>query len=250
MRNYLSFGGGVNSVALHLHLLDQGDDFESVFVHHGTDWPETYDYVAGFQWWLKTNGHRPITVLRPDAGTTEGERFSVLYDYYHFKKIFPVRAGGALGSGRTCTHRFKIQVVHKYVEKPCFLYIGIDFDEIRRATGQVDKGVEKRYPLIEAEITRGGCIELIKGHGLPAPPKSGCYICPFQSDQEYKRLRMEYPNLFCKVEQLENRYIERRKNEGKVPLYIKRKAPIRKIIDEDQLQLFEKDEYPPCQCGL
>jgi hypothetical protein len=76
MKKYLSYGGGVNSTAMYLLMLDQGIEFESVFVHHGTDWPETYQYVAGFQWWLKANGHKPITVLIPIHGGN-----SVLYDY-------------------------------------------------------------------------------------------------------------------------------------------------------------------------
>ena len=53
MKNYLSFGGGVNSVAMMLLLLDQKQEFESIFVDHGTDWPETYEYFDMFQEWLK-----------------------------------------------------------------------------------------------------------------------------------------------------------------------------------------------------
>lgn len=49
MKKYLSFGGGVNSVAMMLMLLDQKDDFEAIFVDHGTDWPETYEYFEMFQ---------------------------------------------------------------------------------------------------------------------------------------------------------------------------------------------------------
>ena len=45
-RRYLSFGGGVNSTALMLWLLDQGIDFEAVYADHGCDWPETRAYVA------------------------------------------------------------------------------------------------------------------------------------------------------------------------------------------------------------
>lgn len=32
MKNYLSFGGGVNSVAMMLLLLDEGVEFEAVYV--------------------------------------------------------------------------------------------------------------------------------------------------------------------------------------------------------------------------
>ena len=37
MRNYLSFGGGVNSTAMLLLLLDEGWEFEAVYVDHGAE---------------------------------------------------------------------------------------------------------------------------------------------------------------------------------------------------------------------
>jgi len=43
MRKYLSHGVGVNSTALMLLLEDEGVEFESVFVDHGGDYPETKD---------------------------------------------------------------------------------------------------------------------------------------------------------------------------------------------------------------
>ena len=61
MKNYLSFGAGVNSVALYLLMQDLGIQFEAVFVDHGGDWPETYEYVEYF---VATG--RPVTVLTPD----------------------------------------------------------------------------------------------------------------------------------------------------------------------------------------
>lgn len=46
MKQYLSYGGGVNSTALLLHFIDHGVDFEAVFANHETDLPETYEYVG------------------------------------------------------------------------------------------------------------------------------------------------------------------------------------------------------------
>ena len=243
MKNYLSFGGGVNSVAMMLYLLDEGWDFEAVFVDHGGDWPETYSYLLMFQGWLKKNNHKPITVLKPDVGTVEKMRFDNIYDYYHFKKINPI------ASSRMCTHRFKIDVIQKYYEKPCFNFMGIDYGEAHRATGGIHKNVENRYPLIEAEMNRDDCENYIKNHNLPVPVKSGCYFCPFQRIYDWKELRHKHPDLICKAEQLENRYADRRKKEGKKPLWILKK-PIKVAIEEDQYKLFEIDEYPPCNCML
>jgi len=42
MKEYLSFGAGVNSVALYLLLQEKGIDFEAIFVNHETDLPEDF----------------------------------------------------------------------------------------------------------------------------------------------------------------------------------------------------------------
>ena len=244
MRSYLANGMGVNGVALHLHLLkEKWDNFEAVFVDHSGDWPETYAYLKMFQGWLKRNGHNPITVLKPDVGTVEKKRFDNIYDYYYFKRLNPIVAS------RMCTHRFKIDVMQKYYQKPCFNLIGFDYGESHRAKLSLHKGVENRFPLIEAEIDRKGCEGIIKDHDLPLPIKSGCYFCPFQNPYHWRELRHKHPDLICKAEQMENRYAERRRSEGKEPLWILKK-PIRAAIEEDQLKLFKIDEYPPCECML
>lgn len=237
MKNYLSFGGGVNSVALHLYLLDQGWDFEAVFVNHGTDWPETYEYFDMFQEWLDKEGLKPITVLNPKEGN--------LYEYCWKYKMVPARWP------RWCTRIFKIEVLLEYYQSPCFQLIGFDFGEMNRIKITIEKGMEKRYPLIEAEITRQGCKEYIKHNRLPLPIKSGCYICPFQTQHQWKELRMNHPDLFCKAEQLEKRNIEYMERKGKKPWYIYGKnKPLRTVIEENQRKLFKQDEYPPCECML
>ena len=244
MKNYLSMGFGVNSVALHLLLLEQGVDFESVFVHHGTDWPETYQYAAGFQWWLKQNGHKPVTILRPSVNTKTGGKFSNLYDWYKYQKQIPFRIG------RACTSRFKVLPLLSYYKTPAFVHIGIDNDESHRAKIVSGDGIEHRYLLIENKINRAGCKEIIKNHGLPMPMKSGCYICPFQRLSQFKKLRTLHPELFCAIEKLEKRNMEFRASRGKKPVYLFKDIPLRKAIDEDQMVLFKEEEYPPCHCGL
>ena len=245
MNKYLSFGGGVNSVALHLYLIDRGEKFESVFVHHDTDWPETYTYVAGFQWWLKLNGYRPITILRPKM-FRQGRYFNSLIEYCEIQRMVPHF------SVRWCTSQFKVKPMHDYIKKPATVFLGIDADEAKRAKIRVQAGVEDRWPLLEADIGREGCKQIIRAHGLPVPPKSGCYICPFMRLGQWKRLRREEPCLFRRVVDLEAKNIEYRKERGKNPMYLyqNRKATLPNVVDEKQRQIFEQDEYPPCQCGL
>lgn len=234
MKNYLSFGGGVNSVALYLYLLDQKIEFEAVFVDHGTDWPETYEYVEMFK------KKYPLTVLKPDVGG-----ISVLYDYsMHYRLAPSIRV-------RWCTQKFKTDAIYKYIEAPCFMMLGIDAGEAKRAKLSVNKGAENRFPLIEADIDRNGCKKIIKDHGLPIPIRSGCYICPFQRATQWKELRMKHPKLFCQAKTLEDAQMARSKEKGKKPFTISpRGVRLESIVDENQRQIFKQDEYPPCECGL
>lgn len=164
MKNYLSFGGGVNSVALYLLMERLGAEFEAVFVDHGGDWPETYEY---FDYFVETG--RPVTVIKPDI-----EGFDNIYEYYMHKKKVPSLMK------RDCTDKFKLRPFYKYVEKPCFVMLGIDAGESHRARLNSKKGVENRYPLIEHGIDRDGCKKMIAEAGLIVPPKSGCFFCMFQ----------------------------------------------------------------------
>ena len=99
MKVYLSHGGGVNSWALYLYLMEQGDkpgvDFEAVFVDHGTDWPETYEYMQ-----MMIGRGYPVTVIKPNVGG-----FSNLYDYCLKYAMIPRR------NLRWCTEKFKIGTI-------------------------------------------------------------------------------------------------------------------------------------------
>lgn len=238
MKNYLSYGGGVNSVAMYLLFCEQEKDFEAIFVNHGTDWPETYEYFDMFSEWAGKKGYPAITVLKPAH-----KGFDNLIDFCFEKKMIPIRVR------RWCTAEFKVKPLLNYYDKPCFENIGIDYGERHRAKISTKKDVESRYPLIEAEIDREGCKDIIEKHGLPVPMKSGCFICPFQRKSQWKELRRSHPNLFCKAEKLENLNIEDRIERGKKPLtYLS--ARLRNVVEEKQMMLFKEDEYPPCQCGL
>jgi 3'-phosphoadenosine 5'-phosphosulfate sulfotransferase (PAPS reductase)/FAD synthetase len=227
--NYLSLGGGVNSTALMLKLVEKGVDFECVFADHGGDYPETYEYVD----MLVSKGY-PITVLK-----TKREGYA-LYDYCIKYGIIPS------AKWRWCTEHWKTRPLNKYFKKPCFSMIGIDAGEKRRAwQGEDVKGVVRDYPLIEWGIDREDCKDIIKRHRLKIPRRSGCFFCPFMTKAEVRDLR-ERQDLWCRVVALEEAAIERRKKKGKKPYYLFKK-PIHSIVHEDQLDFFV--ERRPCVCG-
>lgn len=196
-KKYLSFGAGVNSVALLLLMLDEGLDFETVFVNHGCDHPKTYEYVE----YLKEKGF-DITEIKPDVIAKDKLRFDNIYDYfYHYKSI-------PLIQYRICTDKFKVTPFNKYIKKhkPCTVYLGYDKGEFKRVARQSNrkpKGIEYVYPLWEQELYRDDCKQLILDHGLTLPIRSGCWFCPFQSKKEWIELQVDYPDLFEKALLLE-----------------------------------------------
>lgn len=235
MKNYLSFGAGVNSTAC-VVLKAQGrlEYDEAVYVDHGCDWPETREYVQ------KLKKQFPITILTPMV-----EGVSNLYDYAHLRKMIPSRRF------RWCTEKFKIRAINKYLDRPCFSLIGFSEEESHRAKISISQGIENRFPLLELGIDRNECKRIISDYGLRVPMKSGCWFCPFQRISQWKKLRMEHPDLFCKAQQLEENQIKARAERGKGPLLLASKTKtLGEVVNDKQSMLFKQDEYPPCECML
>lgn len=227
MKSYLSFGGGVNSVAA--YFLHEHD--EAIFCDTGTEYPETYEYLNAWADKFK------ITIIKSTWGS--------LYDYCWDHKMVPATYP------RWCTVHFKIKPFTEYVDKPCFKMLAFATDESHRAKLSVDNDIEHRFPLLEHNVSRDECKKIITRNGLPVPHRSKCFICPFQTIAEWKALRMNHPDLFCKAEQLEERNREYRRSIGKKPLYLYGNAkPLREVVQETQSRLWKEDEYPPCECML
>lgn len=239
MKHYLSSGMGVNSVALHLLMIREGYDFEAVFVDHGGDWPETYEYLELFQKYLVGNGHKQITVLKPSG------KYRTIIDYCNAYNYLPHM------KTRWCSVKYKVEVCDKYYQKPCFQHIGFDAGEFHRAKIAMSDGIENRWLLIEYGIDRNGCKKIIDDAGLPIPMKSGCWFCPMQRQGQWKELRRKHPCLFQQAVDLEINNIRKAKEKGRKPFYLSQsKKPLDVIVNSAQMQIFEADEYPPCQCGL
>lgn len=242
MMRYLSYGGGVNSTALLLLMEDEGVEFEAVFVDHGGDYPETYQYVA----MLQERGHA-ITVIRPKAyGEFEG-----LYDYCEASRMVPVRIM------RWCTDHFKMRPLYEYFERPAEVLVGIDAGESRRAKDSRDKQLSNIFPLVDRGIDRAGCEAIIEAHGLPIPKKSGCWFCPFQRRSQWVDLSRRHPELWCKALTLEAINCGWALERGVEPMWLAGR-PLEEVVrakdghghyqPDDQGDLF--DDRRPCQCGL
>ena len=196
MKEYQSFGAGVNSVALAEVLHHR---VEKVMADPGCEYPETYDYLRKYPF--------PITYLRdPVEGCATIEEWCHKLGHAPFRQF------------RSCSDKWKYRRLEKYQQKPCIVYIGIAYDEKHRARFTEKNGILYQYPLVEQGITRDKCKEIILEAGLDIPPKSGCWFCPFQSKASWWRLARHHSDLFeraCKIDELNEKIRLREKGTSK-----------------------------------
>ena len=215
----VSFGGGIQSTAM-LVLAAQGkikfDRFMFANVGDDSENPGTIKYMEEVSIpYAKKHGIE-IEILQ--SANKEGVKRTI-YDEVTNKgrDIIPVRLGNGAPGNRTCTNDFKIRVLHKRLRElgaskktPFTQLIGISIDEIRRVrdtSGVLYAKLE--YPLVDLHYSRLMCVMLIEKEGLPIPPKSSCWFCPFKKLEEWREMAREEPGLFEKAIELETNMIER-----------------------------------------
>ena len=108
---------------------------------------------------------------------------------------------------------FKRDVINAYIRKeimrpatgpdckePFEVMIGISLDEEHRGHKQsAVTWVKNIYPLLELELTRDDCLEAIARQGLPIPPKSGCWYCPYKRENQFFLLKEQEPIKFSRL---------------------------------------------------
>lgn len=188
----LSFGGGVNSMALAVWLLRENKPLdEAVFADTGGEAPETYAYLEVAEKFLRSHGI-PLRTVRRDGAS--------LYETCLKRRVIP----SALW--RWSTRDFKVRPIRRYyrtLQRPIVQYIAIAYDELERMRDSDVEWIVNEYPLVDAKTTREGCVELIESAGLPVPPKSGCWFCPFNNLERWQWLRATHPELYEKAVALE-----------------------------------------------
>ena len=190
----LSFGAGVNTVALMVMLVRDGAPLDGViFADTGGETPATYDSVEVARNYL-ANHHIPLTVVCARPRKTD------LYGTALRRRVIPSV------QWRWCTRDFKVTPIHRYYSDlggHINQYMGIAFDEIHRMKDSREDYITNIYPLIENRLTRQDCISIIVEAGLPVPERSGCYFCPFNSTERWQQLLDRYPDLFAAAIALE-----------------------------------------------
>lgn len=184
----LNYGGGVNSTAMAIEMVRREMPFLAVFADTGEEHPETYAYVQRFTAWLQERG-RTLVIVQSKHGA--------MYPYMFKRGWIPNTAF------RTCTEEWKRRPIRRWLRQfhgaIVVQYIGIDVGERHRAKERAGF----RYPLVEWDIDREGCIAIITTAGLPVPVKSGCWFCPFMRQGQWADMVRSQPALFRKAVVLE-----------------------------------------------
>lgn len=266
----ISYGGGVQSTAL-LVLAAQGklDDIiggpvdAALFSNVGDDseHPATLEYVRNVATpWAAERGIKVHELRRIKRDGSEETLMGRLMRPGSRSLPIPVRMDNGAPGNRSCTADFKIKVIGKWLkangataEDPATVCIGISTDEVTRVSNKRVMPYERPvYPLIDLGLDRSACQVLIADAGLPVPPKSSCFFCPFHRPQMWAEMRRDEPKLFWASAELEATLIARRAELGKDPVYLTRFAkPLAEAIPEaqDMLPGFEMPGGDGCDSG-
>lgn len=251
MSEMVSFGAGVNSVAMTIMLVEGGWRGPIVFADTGAEHPETYCYIEYFEReYLKPRGLGVTRLLPGSEYHARGKKGTLTLEGYCLHAgLIPLLAM------RWCSIAYKRQ--------PCLVWmadhdmdmqlLGISSDEPRRVRYD-DSG--KRYPLVEATINRSECKRIIQRAGLDAPRKSGCFFCPGQTLGQWRSLFYNQPDLFERALALEDNATSRRRSGG-VASFDPGGRPLREHIvsryegpmKERQMQM-DLSQWLPCACRL
>ncbi len=233
----LSFGGGVQTTYLLLRFPERYDyvifaDISKGDHEHGEK-PKTYFLIENLiKPFCKEKGIEFITVTAKKS----------LWQYCEDEKLIPVTFP------RWCTDKFKIRPIHKFIrnqlkataKNPVFQDIGFSYDEaLRSKVGDRVKYVKTDYPLIDLKITREQCIKFLKENYPEFQiEKSGCWFCVFAKKKEFQELKLNNPDKWNELVNLE-------KNGSKFPKITLKGKPLEKFIGDNKTL----DEFQSCSEG-
>jgi len=261
-QHVFSCGGGVQSTAC-IVLAAQGvipyRTFIFANVGDNAEDPRTIQYVQDvLRPYAAQHGIEWVDIQRQRRDGTPVDLFDELHRPVRSVDI-PVRMANGSPGNRNCTVYFKIKPIARWIKRNapgCTLGKGISTDEPHRATpSREGDGYISAYPLIELGISRQDCLRIVADAGLPQPPKSSCWFCPYRTTDSWITMRQQRPELFAKAAELERHINAKRQHIGKDAVFLsgigaRKGLPVDQAIP-DQLGLFPEwiDEQDGCESG-
>jgi 3'-phosphoadenosine 5'-phosphosulfate sulfotransferase (PAPS reductase)/FAD synthetase len=206
MKNILSLGGGVQSSALYLMSLKGLINIDlAIFADTGNETKKTYEYIRYLQ---SFNQGNIVVIKERDIIDDIKNQISKKEKLIYSPPFWIRNADGQHGFLRQqCTENYKIKPIRRYLKskypKESYnLIIGISLDEIHRVKPSRIKSVNHIYPLIEKRFKRNDCLKWIKENNYLLPSKSGCIICPYASEKNYKELDSQEKQFLIEFDEL------------------------------------------------
>ena len=209
----VSFSGGKDSTAMLLRMIEEKMPIDEViFCDSGMEFPSVYDHIEKIKQVLAAN-HIIFTVLKPEHS----------FEWYMLER--PVKSekhGDHNGMGwptptlRWCTRFFKTEMTRRYYmtfdkDTRILEYVGIAKDEEFRTQGRTGQLKRKRYPLIDWGMTEADCLQYCYDRGYDWNGhykifnRLSCWCCPLAKMGELKKVWQHYPELWKKLEELDEK---------------------------------------------
>jgi len=224
----VNFSGGKDSTAMLLHMIELGEHIDYiVFADAGYEFPMLYDYIKTIEKLIK----RPITILKANKSLDDW-RFG---KFTRGNKVGKIRGMPSVVAPCYWMRESKYLPLKKFSNSfpNSINCIGIASDEQERV--QINPNI--RYPLIEWGWSEEKCIDYLQDKGILNDmykhfSRTGCWMCPKQSNYSKYMLYKHYPKLWSmlKIIDRENyrdtgkylfikstNYYEELFNSGKVP---------------------------------
>jgi len=243
----VSYGMGTNSTAMIIEMWRRGEPIDVITAADtGGERPETYAYLKLFNEWCISKGLPEIVVVK---ATYQGEIETLEQNCLRMKSLPSVAFGF-----KTCSQKYKIAPQDKFYNnyqpakdewsagRVITKCVGFDAGEPQRAKPFEDAKFINRYPLIEWDMDRDGCVASILSEGLPLPGKSSCFYCPNSRPHEINALPDELKDRAIALERAADRAMV---------VGLGRTWRWEDLIrsDRDQIKMFpELDNEMPCGC--
>ena len=268
----ISLGLGQQSTTLYLMsstgFIERAD--YAIFSDTGSESKATYEHLKWLKKWSKENKGIPILHVGKKSlfkdliyGTgNSGNRFASI-------PAFTKDVNGKVGIlKRQCTEEYKTQEIFKALRKiyglryrqrtpDTEMWMGITLEEIERMRYPRTKWLTFVYPFLNAKskksslenvpyttiFNRANCVEWLKAYNFPVPPKSACIFCPFQSDHRWRELKLNQPEEWRKVVQLDETIRDSTHKGVEKPIYLHRSGkPLKDVnLQENQIDMFTSE---------
>lgn len=197
---------GKDSTAMLLKMLEDNWPIDEIICcDTGKEFPQMYEHIEKVKRHIKEKYNKEITVLKAEKS----------FEYYMFDhEKMRGKNKGKKGYGwatmlcRWCTTLLKNQVIDRYLkqyqDEGYIEYIGIAYDEPKRIK-------DKRYPLVEYEMTEKDCLQYCYDKGFDWGglyehfDRLSCWCCPLKNLKELKILFKYYPELWNELKEMDKR---------------------------------------------